>query len=100
MASGSTSGQKLERGASASKSPSQEKPQSTAPLSMVVTDAVRRWFVETSKEASKGDVKQQALVGQMLCEGYGCNPDPAAGREWIDKARRRGYRMSGVYCEL
>ena len=77
---------------------------------MVVTDAVRRWFVETSKEASKGDVvsllvvirscagntaplplltnlrlvqKQQALVGQMLCEGYGCNPDPAAGREWI-----------------
>ena len=48
-----------------------------------------------------GDVqKQQALLGQMLQEGYGCKADAAAGKEWADKARRRGYRMSGVYCEL
>ena len=44
--------------------------------------------------------KQQALLGQMLQEGYGCKADAAAGKEWADKARRRGYRMSGVYCEL
>lgn len=44
--------------------------------------------------------KQQALLGQMLMEGYGCDRDPVAGREWIDKAKRRGYRMEGVYCEL
>ncbi len=44
--------------------------------------------------------KQQALLGQMLLEGYGCDRDPAAGREWVDKAKRRGYRMEGVYCEL
>jgi TPR repeat protein len=44
--------------------------------------------------------KQQALLGQMLLEGYGCERDPAAGREWVDKAKRRGYRMEGVYCEL
>ena len=39
-------------------------------------------------------------MGQMLMEGYGCERDPAAGKEWADKARRRGYRMAGVYCEL
>ena len=44
--------------------------------------------------------KQQALIGQMLMEGYGCERDPAAGKEWADKARRRGYRMAGVYSEL
>jgi TPR repeat protein len=44
--------------------------------------------------------KQQALLGQMLVEGYGCPKDAAAGKEWADKARRRGYRMAGVYCEL
>ena len=44
--------------------------------------------------------KQQALLGQMLVEGYGCERDAAAGKEWSDKARRRGYRMAGVYCEL
>ena len=44
--------------------------------------------------------KQQALLGQMLMEGYGCERDAAAGKEWSDKARRRGYRMAGVYCEL
>jgi TPR repeat protein len=72
----------------------------TAPLSAVVTDAVKRWFQETNKEAMKGDIKQQALLGQMLMEGYGCQANPASGRMWSEKAQRRGYRMSGVYCEL
>ncbi len=44
--------------------------------------------------------KQQALLGQMLMEGYGCQANPASGRMWSEKAQRRGYRMSGVYCEL
>ena len=44
--------------------------------------------------------KQQALLGQMLTEGYGCTADAAAGKDWTDKARRRGYKMSGVYCEI
>ncbi|CAK0747982.1 hypothetical protein CVIRNUC_001804 [Coccomyxa viridis] len=76
------------------------RPMPTAPLTAVVHDAVRRWFQEAHKEAQRGDVKQQALIGQMLMEGYGCERDPAAGKEWADKARRRGYRMAGVYCEL
>lgn len=83
-------------------------------------DAVNRWFIDTQREAFRGDVvrgtddgvraccskpppcaqKQQALLGQMLIEGYGCESDPLQGREWTEKARRRGYRMSGVYCEL
>ncbi|BDA41757.1 hypothetical protein COCOBI_02-5500 [Coccomyxa sp. Obi] len=76
------------------------RPVPSAPLTAVVNDAVRRWFQETHKEALRGDVKQQALLGQMLLEGYGCERDSAAGKEWVDKARRRGYRMAGVYCEL
>lgn len=74
--------------------------QASAPLSAVVTDAVQRWHMETSKEALKGDVKQQALLGQMLAEGYGCEPNAATSKIWIDKARKRGYRLAGVYCEL
>lgn len=31
----------------------------------------------------------------MLMEGYGCEADPVKGREWAEKARRRGYRMQG-----
>ena len=44
--------------------------------------------------------KAQALLGQMLTEGYGCEADPVRGRELSEKARRRGYRMQGVYCEI
>jgi hypothetical protein len=36
----------------------------------------------------------------MLIEGYGCEPDAVKGRELAEKARRRGYRMQGVYCEI
>lgn len=53
-----------------------------------------------SNPACGGVQKQQALLGQMLQQGYGCKADVAAGKDWADKARRRGYRMSGVYCEL
>ena len=31
--------------------------------------------------------KQQALVGQMLIEGYGCKANPAEAREWTGAAR-------------
>ena len=69
--------------------------------------------MEANKEASRGDVvrlcwaflaavavaarsdqawpvqKQQALVGQMLLEGYGCKADPAAAREWTGEVCSR-----------
>ncbi|KAK9810453.1 hypothetical protein WJX72_010920 [[Myrmecia] bisecta] len=80
--------------------PSSAKAPPSVPLAAVVTEAVRRWYLETHKEAVKGDVKMQALLGQMLIDGYGCEADPVAGKEWVDKARRRGYRMSGTYDEL
>lgn len=70
------------------------------PLSRVVEDAVKRWFDDTYREAVRGDIKQQALLGQMLAEGYGCQKDPKAAEEWIEKARKRGYRMESVYCQL
>ena len=70
------------------------------PLSAVVSDAVRRWFAETEREANRGDVKAMALLGQMLMEGYGCDVDIDLGKKWADKARRRGYRMQRVYCEI
>lgn len=73
---------------------------SALPLSMVVSDAVKRWFDDTYRDAHRGDIKQQALLGQMLNEGYGCVKDPIAGAEWTERARRRGYKMDGVYCKL
>lgn len=69
-------------------------------LKFVVQQAVKRWFEDTYQEAVRGDVKQQALLGQMYAEGYGCEKDPKAAKEWMDKAGSRGYRMQGVYCEL
>lgn len=45
-------------------------------------------------------MKQQALLSQMLAEGYGCERDAKAAAEWAEKARARGYKMKGVYCEL
>lgn len=52
------------------------------------------------RDAQRGDVKQQALLGQMLNEGYGCEKDQAAAAEWTDRAKKRGYKMEGVYCKL
>lgn len=42
----------------------------------------------------------QALLAQMLAEGYGCKQDLEESRRWAERARCRGYQMSGVYCEL
>ena len=70
------------------------------PLSAVVTDAVRRWYLEAERDANRGDVKAMALLGQMLMEGYGCDVDVDQGKKWADRAKRRGYRMMGVYCVL
>jgi TPR repeat protein len=36
----------------------------------------------------------------MMLEGYGCKPNPELGREWTERARKRGYKMAGVYCEI
>ena len=62
--------------------------------------AVKRWFDDTYTEATRGDVKQQALLGQMYAEGDGCEKDPKAAAEWTQRAGNRGYKMQGVYCEL
>lgn len=69
-------------------------------LSSVVSDAVKRWYHEAEKEAQRGDVKAMALLGQMLMEGYGCEVDVERGKQLTEKARRRGYRMHRVYCEI
>ncbi|PNW75677.1 hypothetical protein CHLRE_12g536500v5 [Chlamydomonas reinhardtii] len=79
--------------------PSQMQPE-PIPLKYVVQEAVKRWFEDTLLEAQRGDVKQQALVGEMYKEGYGCQKDARAAKEWSDKAASRGYKMQGVYCEL
>lgn len=44
--------------------------------------------------------KAAALLGNMMIQGYGCKADPERGRVWVEKARRKGYRMQGVYCEI
>lgn len=70
------------------------------PLGAVVEDAVKRWYMEAERDAMRGDVKAMALLGQMLMEGYGCEVDVERGRQFAERARRRGYRMERVYCEI
>lgn len=70
------------------------------PLGAVVDDAVKRWYMEAERDAMRGDVKAMALLGQMLMEGYGCDVDVERGRQFAERARRRGYRMERVYCEI
>eukprot|EP00882_Tetradesmus_deserticola_P004639 GHRQ01004889.1.p1 GENE.GHRQ01004889.1~~GHRQ01004889.1.p1 ORF type:complete len:220 (+),score=82.55 GHRQ01004889.1:55-660(+) len=70
------------------------------PLKLVVADAVKRWFNEALAEARRGDVKQQALLSQMYAEGYGCKQDAEQSKVWGERARMRGYHMSGVYDAL
>ena len=77
-----------------------QPPVQPVPLKYVVQEAVKRWFDDTMQEALRGDVKQQALLGQMYSEGYGTNKDTKLAKEWTDRANARGYRMQGVYCEL
>jgi hypothetical protein len=47
------------------------------PLKYVVQEAVKRWFEDTLLEAQRGDVKQQALLGEM----YKVGGEPRAGAE-------------------
>lgn len=70
------------------------------PLKSVVQASVHRWFEDTLADAERGDVKQQALLSQMLAEGYGCQQNLRAAGKWAERARMRGYKMKGVYCEL
>lgn len=56
----------LERPASAQAAPFQQQMQpEPIPLKYVVQEAVKRWFEDTLLEAQRGDVKQQALLGEM-----------------------------------
>jgi hypothetical protein len=64
------------------------------PLSAVVADGVQRWFQETYREAQRGDIKMQALLGEMLQEGYGCDPDPEV------RALRRLMLQNILSCML
>jgi len=43
-------------------------PPRPVPLSLVVREAVKRWFEDTRNEAERGDLKQQALLAEMLDE--------------------------------
>lgn len=54
----------------------QSRQTQTQPLSLVVTDCVKRWFQDTLKEAKAGDIAMQVLVGQMYFSGYGVTKDP------------------------
>ncbi|CAM8949347.1 unnamed protein product [Rhodiola kirilowii] len=56
------------------------------PLSEVVSDCVKRWFVDTFKEAKAGDSAMQILLGQMYCNGYGVTKDVRKGRACFTKA--------------
>ncbi|KAK7253058.1 hypothetical protein RIF29_37460 [Crotalaria pallida] len=43
---------------------------------MVVADCMKRWFLDTLKEAKAGDNAMQVLIGQMYYSGYGVRKDP------------------------
>ncbi|XP_074351243.1 uncharacterized protein LOC141690349 [Apium graveolens] len=58
------------------------------PLAAVVNDCVRRWFLDTLKEAKAGDTTMQVLVGQMYNSGYGVTMNAHKGNAWIEKASR------------
>ena len=76
------------------------EPKHRGKLSEVVDNAVKRWFYDAVEESLRGDVKAQALLGQMLVEGYGGPKDEELGQQWTNKAKSRGYRMKGVYCVI
>ncbi|KAL2896209.1 putative sel1-like repeat-containing protein L18 [Bienertia sinuspersici] len=71
--------------------------QTRFPLSMVVSDCVKRWFQDTLKEAKAGDTAMQVLVGQMYNSGYGVRKDLVKGRNWItaaSKGRSSAWKVS------
>lgn len=57
-------------------------------LSRVVADCTHRWFHDTLKEAKRGDLSSQVLVGQMYCSGYGVPKNSQKGHAWISRASR------------
>ncbi|CAA2956929.1 uncharacterized protein LOC111398882 [Olea europaea var. sylvestris] len=57
-------------------------------LSEVISDCIKRWFIDTLKEAKAGDINMQVLVGQMYYSGYGVPRDAQKGKIWITKASR------------
>ena len=44
--------------------------------------------------AAAGEVEAQALLGQILLEGYGIQGDPALALTWFDIAAERGHAMA------
>ena len=67
-----------------------------APLSLVVTDAVKRWYIDTNKEAVKGDVVcdqtsglstavslDNSTVYAYAAEATSSAGTDAAGRLWL-----------------
>ncbi|KAK9683665.1 hypothetical protein RND81_10G157500 [Saponaria officinalis] len=58
------------------------------PLSMVVSNCVKRWFQATLKEAKNGEISMQMLVGQMYNSGYGVRKNHQKGRAWIARATK------------
>ncbi|GLC67974.1 hypothetical protein PLESTF_000629700 [Pleodorina starrii] len=56
------------------------------PLRLAVEECQAEWFVEEMEEARSGNPVSMALVGQMLIQGYGCERELAAGREWVARA--------------
>ena len=83
--------------AQSASSPEDHAPLRT-PLSIVVTDAVKRWYIDTNKEAVKGDVVcsfgvcPQFCKPLVLCTSYGvfCAAETASptwsnalGRLWL-----------------
>ncbi|XP_078160598.1 uncharacterized protein LOC144556003 [Carex rostrata] len=64
------------------------------PLSVVVSDCVKRWFQETLKAASAGDISMQILVAQMYQSGYGIAKNELQAKKWIREASK--YRSSAL----
>ncbi|XP_050209586.1 uncharacterized protein LOC126660251 [Mercurialis annua] len=67
------------------------------PLSIVVSDCVKRWFKDTLKEAKSGDTSMQILVAQMYFHGYGVAKDASKGRSWIARASKT-YASAWKVC--
>ncbi|KAJ7963902.1 Sel1-like [Quillaja saponaria] len=66
------------------------------PLAQVVSDCVKRWFLDTLKEAKAGDRSMQILVAQMYNSGYGVPQDLRKGRAWTERASRHPHALLTV----
>ena len=78
----------LERPGSAQAAPYQQQMQpEPIPLKYVVQEAVKRWFEDTLLEAQRGDVKQQALLGERYKVGRAGYARVAGGRAKVSAFR-------------